>query len=200
MRKYVIASLIFLLTIGCSTKSPLEPEIPNIMPLKVGNSWDYLLSTYDAFGNETQVGSIIETVMGRVSIDSEAWFLLEDISTSSDTETYYLANRRDGSWARDSINASPELYIKYPMSVGDTFEMGGFLGGGAVEVVSLDETVVVPAGSFKCVHFLNDGATLKIHIYFALGKGRIKYVLEAADGYGGFRTYAALNLTGIHLE
>jgi hypothetical protein len=64
-------------------------------------------------------------------------------------------NRADGLWSRSTISSVPNLAVKFPVRLGETYQQNpGLPGSPEVEVASLTEQVRVPAGVFSCYHYI----------------------------------------------
>ncbi len=159
-----------------------------LIPLKVGNSWEREVIVFGSNGNVSDSYSIVESIDDTIQVDEQAWF----VNNYGDQ----YQNRRDGLWMRDDINGE-YLMFKYPTRAGDSHTISD--GNMRVTTVDGDTTIVVPAGSFSCIRFdvtqldpYPDGWT--DHYFFAIDLGYVKYILETADGHGGYRELARVSL------
>ncbi|MFC1852413.1 hypothetical protein ACFL27_19620 [candidate division CSSED10-310 bacterium] len=151
-----------------------DDEASLIQPLEEGNTWTYIdedeqwtmtvNGTQDVDGTETK----------RVDVnwlDTETYY--------SDFWTYFFKNHEDGmyyygtEYQGDIDTTSPRLWVKYPVSDGESFVDGW---GNTYRVMSLSEQVTVPAGTFTCIKFecRNDDGNLYTYEYWAPNVGYIK--------------------------
>lgn len=157
MKKIAVSLFaIFLLLIGCKDDNIIvnpPSEIPEIVPLKVGNTWSYQTTVYDTSGNivSTTVDSF--SVIADTIINGQKRFIF---STG-----VIRWNNVFGFW----ITMSPDsvLFFKYPANVGDEYGYG-------LKVICKDSTIVVPGGAFKCY-----GYSVNVAIdYVSPGVGLVK--------------------------
>jgi hypothetical protein len=119
----------------------------NLLPLAVGNAWQYELTSSRRSRVDTSVQTIAidrDTVMGgirmyRVPLGNDgAWF----------------GNGVGGvyAWGRE-LGPDPVLFFRYPLAKGESYE---FHTGGptfTIAVVAVDEVVELPSGSARCIHY-----------------------------------------------
>ena len=158
----LVASLI--VCVSCKNDDALinDTSPSFIMPLKVGNTWIRLVTSYDTAG--TIVLSKYDTV--RISSD-----------TTIEGETWYNANglvtnRSTGLWIRNG--SQNYLLAKYPAAVHDTYAT---IGNDTVTVLSKNAYIIVAGGKFTCYQYrISNGSTgtLESMLYLAVNKGLIK--------------------------
>jgi len=183
MKKIILALLFLTLIfnfISCEdhpTKS--NPFPAEMIPLKMGNSWSYVRTNYDSTGIVEYTEDITSTIDKDTLIDELTWYGYSDTP-----EGIWFANKSDGYWgfARwnngNAIVDTMILIYKYPAIVGDVFDFPSFRR----EIVSTNELITVPAGSYKTIHysdtFLDSSNYLldSFEIFVAQGIGLIKRV------------------------
>jgi hypothetical protein len=114
--------------------------IGSIMPLSIGNKWEFLIETIDTLtGDIDSTIDHIEIVRDTV-IQSETWYI-------DQTGAVYI-NKADGLWTY-SLSDQPYLFLKFPAIIGDTY----FGNPDLVETIRVDSTSVlrgVPHGNHIC--------------------------------------------------
>ncbi|MEA1980948.1 MAG: hypothetical protein U9N54_08240 [candidate division Zixibacteria bacterium] len=127
-----------------------------IIPLADGNKWVYNIKVFDSTNVQIYSGVDSSWVARDTTLDNQLWHILAD----KDGPFQIATNRDDGYYARDvtlasgttDIDSVGEAYLsaKYPVNVGETFpNKTGFI----TEVLSTDDSVTVPAGSFSCYKY-----------------------------------------------
>jgi len=156
MRNAIFISLA-ILTIGCG-----NDEVSNstgagelnaacresgstceIIPLAVGNSWTYEITTYDSLGQLLDCDTSVETIGKDSVIDNETWYSISPI---------WFTNRVDGLWFND-IGFTEGLLYKYPAQAGDSFKCD--LCTDYKIVQSIDTSINLGQGSFYCLKYLS---------------------------------------------
>lgn len=137
MKKIAVSLFaIFLLLMGCKDDNIIvnpPSEIPEIVPLKVGNTWSYQTTVYDTSGN------IVSTTVDSFSVVSD---------TLINGKKYFIFSSGALRWNNDTgfwITMAPDslLLYKYPANVGDEYSY-------SLKVICKDSSIVVPKGTFKC--------------------------------------------------
>ena len=152
--KSVIYSLIIVtgfLFSNCSEST--EPDVlsKDLIPLKINNSWNYKQTVYDSSGVIVRVENQSSTIIKDTIILSQLWYSFSDVP-----DGIWYTNKTDGYWAfvkantGSTLNDSSLLVYKYPTKVGDIYGDAD----SPIEVVSIDEEITVPAGSFKAIHII----------------------------------------------
>jgi len=108
-------------------------EFGDIMPLAVGNRWEYQVINYtNPVVPDTSYDTIL--VVGDTAIDSEQWFILDD--------GVVMTNRNDGLW-RMSNTGTPYLWLRFPGIVGQTYDADPTRGE-SVEIKSVSQLTSGP--------------------------------------------------------
>ena len=169
MKKIILLSmavsmLSVLSTCGSDSTGP-EPQSENWMPLSVGNCWNSTIEGYtiDPTGPDTfdLSGSMERTVTAL--LDHQGGFqvyefetLMEMTFTHPDTsyvvaETLYIYLRNTGDEMReykDTVSTDYMLIALFPLTLNETWSASP-VSSTIYEVVSLNASVTVPAGSFS---------------------------------------------------
>jgi len=198
-----LSGLSFLALTGCVIGEP-EPRPPApIIPLAVGNTWNYTDSIYDdtAGGAPARLDSLRIRVMDTLTVSVSGiarraylWNVHEQTGNMPGALSLWLENRANGNYTlgaqQDSASFTFEtLHLKHPAAAGDRYPLH-FLSFTAADtgngpqlipvvdtlealVVSVDETCVVPAGTFRCVHYrgLRPGNVVHADSWYAPGVG-----------------------------
>jgi len=149
---YLLFAVILFFTFYCSEPTEINPFPTEIIPLDMGNSWSYVRTNYDSTGIVEYTEDITSTIDKDTLIDELTWYGYSDTP-----EGIWFVNKPDGYWgfARrnngSSIIDTMLLVYKYPAIVGDVFDFPSFRR----EVVSINELITVPAGSYKTIHYVD---------------------------------------------
>ncbi len=167
---FILIFAVVLIT-ACSESSSPSVKKNEIFPLKAGNSWTYQSKSIDT--------TIITNlwVEKDTLIQGESWYKILADSMFS----YYYKNLDDGLWAldmQDFIYYKPSnLIYKYPAKVNDEY----YIEHEKYKIISIDQKVEVPAGTFSCYVYQNDYSNFDGHHYFnevylSQGTGIIKSI------------------------
>jgi len=146
-----------------------------VWPLDLDNYWIY---SYE-YGGEpesvTLTAGLVQQVLGTD-------VTVVQYTGSEIFEYYFIYLRNDAGglyfYGDELFGAlyTPDLWCKYPCTVGDEWSTSG---QGAVvnwEVIATDESVTVPDGTYECIHLRGTpegGGTAADH-WFAVGVGEVK--------------------------
>lgn len=144
----LLSSTIFL---SCSESTEPDNSINELIPLKIGNTWNYIRTVYDSLGSVLYTDNINSSVERDTIINYIKWFGLTNAPGS-----VYFTNKSNGYWALQTIalpyfpNDTSYIVYKYPTEVGDIY------GDPETprEVISVDEMITVPAGKFNVIHLI----------------------------------------------
>jgi len=144
----LLSSTIFL---SCSESTEPDDFMKELIPLKVGNTWNYTRTVYDSVGVILYTENIISMVQKDTIINHIKWFGYTDVPAS-----VYFTNKSNGYWSFQKavpnyfLNDTSFVVYKYPTQVGDIY------GDPETpkEVISVDEMITVPAGKFKVIHLI----------------------------------------------
>lgn len=144
-----VAACAALMTLlgGCSTSNTLGTDYSQtgIVPLAVGNSWTYVVSSYDSIPGVTTTDSMTLSVPADSVMFGKRFYLLYG--------AHYVTNTDSGlikyNGTHDNF-VDFRMYYQYPTVRGATFS---WLQAGSAYVESVDTLVSVVAGSFHCIHY-----------------------------------------------
>lgn len=114
-----------------------------IMPLAVGNWWEYQQNIYDVPGGVPGLPTYDTIRIVRdTTIASEKWYI--------DNFGNVMTHRADGLWKISKLNQM-YLYIQFPATLNDSYN-GNPDSAQTMEVTSLGVSKVMPAGNFYICH------------------------------------------------
>ena len=157
--------LIIFVAAGCS-KNEIDKSV--ILPLKIGNYWVYKVTNTIDGKVETDTLKVARDTL----IKGEKWFIVNH--TSEHSFVLILQNKSDGLHMVDYYN-TPHIFLKYKAIPGEVFTPRKEKD--SVKVISINEKVVVPAGTFECYIYgspQTDINTKEDHFCMAPGIGCIK--------------------------
>jgi len=181
-------ALLSVLWIGACSKNDSNPVTPNssggVFPLAVGNKWLLQKYTYDNASGGMKASSVdTMKIVQDTLIRNEKWFTTGNGS--------YMTNRTGGTWLYDA-NTSMQLYLKYPAQVDDSYRV---IQGDSVnsydtmlvKMLSINQSVTVPAGTFSCMTYQITYASSKTirTLQFAPGKGLVFKQTEGENPVNG---------------
>ncbi len=144
MRSLILIIVFLLSTLsffGCKDHDTNPLVIADVIyPLTIGNTWIFKVLSYDTLGNQYELMPSQILITGDTVIQGQQCYL--------GYETYF--NRSDGLYCFTGDSGSPfALLYKYPAKVGDSYSEGNR----TITVVSVNDTITVPAGTFVCYHY-----------------------------------------------
>jgi hypothetical protein len=171
MNKIIIFVFLSLLTFdyGCKNNNPIKPEnsynITPIMPLKVGNQWVMYVTNNDTSNPISWMDTI--NVKKDTTINGETWYILNFFQYFGIYDIT-VTNRIDGLYEfyQDST-LHFDLWFSYPSKQGYTYQHSVY----SYEVLSVKDTLLVPAGQFICYHY----ETAFYDYWLSQNVGLIKY-------------------------
>lgn len=199
---YTISVLFIAMVVGCEgTTDPNNNNVSQdvIFPLAVNNEWVYQETIFDSNGVVSRQNNYSTAIVKDSIRLGEKVFI--------DQSGFIYVNRTDGLWyLNDGINRNEQLLaFKYPCKIGDTFPGSHFNYNGekdlvTMTVVSLNESITVPAGTYTCIKYIGEGyfpsSGLKTdrRMYYLAPKIGIvliedyDYINHQANPYLAFRT------------
>ena len=177
MKKLFISfSFVFILIFAGCKDTPTQPlDTSVIWPLNKGNYWKYKTYNYDYNGKNTDTMIFHKLVTSDTIING---YSLKNIKGQIENSIYGHYNQQlkcneQGIWY--FTNDSLFLWNKFPINKNEFFIRKWW---DTVFVISIDEKVIVPAGTFYCYVYKNIYNSLNLQYiifdYFAPGIGPIK--------------------------
>lgn len=178
-RTLYVAVLLFVAACDSTSISPEDAGTDALIPLAVGNEWIWQTVERSTHRGEVKEAVRFDTVrvVSDTSLLGESWFRLREKNGE-----YLAANRPSGFWHRtlsEAGNGDPLLVYKYPAGIGEQFPRPSWPDSSVIQVMSLDTTITVPAGTFKAVHYAQiwNDKPITCDFFVAPGAGLIKKVL-----------------------
>lgn len=185
-----------VLALGCGSPNDPPPEITPLIPFRLGAEWTYSIADS---GQNPVLKDSVQTIHVIATAGNGAWFGV-DVGTILGTASGFVwfANTSNGVYESQNLLGLAYLAWPYPVAAGDTVVAPI---GGQMRIGGIDETVMVPAGTFHCI--LYEWTTPPIspigwyrRTWFAPGIGLIKDVrITESNGSTVLRT-RVLVLTG----
>ncbi|MCD4848368.1 MAG: hypothetical protein K8R76_09265 [Candidatus Aegiribacteria sp.] len=211
MRKFIAMFTVvsLLIVFGCGDDSTGPSGNTDYLPMAVGNQWNYSMSGYISLaGADTTIisGSCISKVLEVTThqggfqlyaIQDSTTTILPD-TTLTHTDTFY-AHKADTEWRfyDDTISTDYEIFMKLPVSLGDGWIPDTDEPTIMRTVLSVSDTVTVPAGTYTDCANLRDSDSQEPDFYFDLlfsrGTGVVRYIVNNADSNG--TVYMSYDLT-----
>lgn len=157
----LLVAFIFLL--GCKDNTVSNENVnKDLIPTKVGNKWNYETTSHEG----TRTYHFNEITRDTTLANNEKWFVLsyDDIINS------YFLNKEDGLWFLSEAG-TPILYYKNPAQAGNTYQT---IDSTFIRVVSVNQPVLVKAGTFNCIHYDTRNSKYLFDEYWAPGVGLVK--------------------------
>lgn len=154
------------------------------MPFAVGNYWISRSVVYKDGELDYQRMDTMRVYSSFTDDDGQEWFDVGIWDASWGT-VYYGNTGRGFEMLRDRR----QLLVPYPAALGrHTLYTGSGEEQGWTRLVDQEEFVEVPAGKFKCYHYIHfDGVPDEAHLWYAPGVGLIKshrvYTLQNGHEY-----------------
>lgn len=214
--KYLIPLLFLtsvIMTIGCGSSSTGPTPPVDYVPLTLGNTWNYSLDGYayspqqdtmTITGTSTQtIASIVMHQQGFEvyqfqNVGNTTWITPDTTITYTDTTSSYIyETATELRVYDDTISTNYELVFPLPVVLGDTWLPDSEDPSVTREVMSLTETVSVPAGTYTNCALLsdtdNEDPEAVFDMYFCPGLGNIRQVI--ADDDSAATSYVEVVLT-----
>lgn len=190
MSLLIFTTLFLSVTTSCKKNNDTPPETVEIFPLKVGNHWVFMTTKADS-----SKFSHVNDVSKDTLINSEQWFIL-----TYDTLIRTICKNTSLGWwflYESKSSLTPDLYWKYPASVDEEYTTAD---SSLVRVVSINESVTVPAGTFICYHYhlIHYKEAYECEEYLAPGFGLIKHIVYVS-GSGSSKIAEVTNLVSYNL-
>ncbi len=209
-RVMIIAVLLSaLLIVSCSDNSTEPKEADKqIFPTALNNYWDYDDIEYDEEGNVIDESSYRISLPMDTVVNNIRYF---GLAYDNELESA-VRNKEDGLYMLSHIDQENNIYenliFKYPAQTGEVFYAGQ---DDSVTVVSVNVSVTVPAGTFKCYHyrqireypdeeFPEMGERYIEDIYACPRLGIVKIEVKASYYSGEFIEHEVEVLTGYELK
>lgn len=206
MRKFVIVLAVTLLFVifGCGSDSTGPSANDDYLPLAVGNQWSYSLNGYVTNTDADTIvitGSNINKITGTTT--HQQGFQLYTVrdslitimttpdttfTTTTVTMNYIQETDTEIRMYDDTTTTDYELFIKLPVTLGDSWIPEIDEPTVTRTVLSLSASAIVPAGTYSSCANFRDTDSEEPGFYFDLflsrGTGVVKYVINDTDSNG----------------
>lgn len=167
--KFLLIPLLLITLVACKKSDSTEDpaSVPSLFPLKIGNTWNFKSTKMD-----TVITNHFNKVIKDTTLLDETWAVL----TYDNAVNSILKNKLDGLWfvipTKSTSGNTAILYYKYPVASGTQYMTPDSVN---VTVVSTNESVTVPMGTFACYHYTMRYANKEVYQeYFCPGTGLVK--------------------------
>jgi hypothetical protein len=165
---HTILFLIIRISFSCEEDS--DPVVQSqswnpkdvLMPLAVGNSWTFRITTYDSTGHISWMDTSVSYIRGDTFVSGLRWFMEGYNGPMVGLPAY----RNDEAGLHYIVFGSRTLTYKYPAHAGDT--------SSPYIVESIDSLVHTPLGDLHCYVYQFDWYGATAHIIFAPGIGMVR--------------------------
>jgi hypothetical protein len=184
---YLLFIFASLLIYNCSDTTEPGDSIIQLIPLKISNTWNYKMTSYDSTGTVSYYEDITSSIDKDTIIHGLKWYGYNSVPPG-----IWHTNKSDGYWSfvkggiGNILNDTSLIAYKYPTRVGDIYGDPET----PIEVLSVDEMITVPAGEFKVIHLFETfiGSTNYLldsfETFITPGVGVIK-VMQIGKRYDG---------------
>ncbi len=150
------AILLTIVAVNCDHSTQPKDEVGDILPLKVGNSWNYT-RTWTRL-DSVVVDSVTMVVRSRDTVLGVSGYNVDNliIGPIIFLEMYMLDNRSDGLyyvlWALTEPPSIPSLSkaLPFPTHLGEVISFHGY----TITTESISDQIMVPAGTYNCVKYV----------------------------------------------
>jgi hypothetical protein len=152
--KLTILLLFVVTTIGCKSGTSAPEENKVILPLAIGNTWQYQTTSYDSNKKVTDVRTDTTLIQDTSQINGEIFYF----SRANIFSRTGYKNESDGLWVHKEGEAMAPytiLFIPYPISV-NTVEWQSMPFVSSIVLLNTDTVITVPAGSFHTLQYRHD--------------------------------------------
>ena len=167
------------MSLTCADRPPISSDDPTLnsnsgfadlifLPLKISNEW-----VYNYKNSQTgRTGLLTWKITGSSVVGGRTVFHLnQSLPAVGREQTLLLANRNDGLYAFGEISdsgvetvySSPRIYLKYPLTVGETFVNWQ---GYSVKLIAVGKLINTGAGMFNALKYFLYEDTIKVGILF----------------------------------
>jgi hypothetical protein len=163
----------------------------SLIPLKIGNTW-FATDKYDTNGVFKSSMEGAYKIIKDSLFKGKKWAVMDEyeLVTGPGTNGALVRNDTDGIHIMDEMRNGDllnTLWFKYPCKAGDEFanfsstynDLGDIETDDYVtKVISINESVTVPAGTFKCIHYQ------QIHNYTSSSNSFSQHIIDTYISFG----------------
>lgn len=165
LHRSTLVALILYSIMAAATAQDQPTNKGPFYPLAIGTHWTYQVTSFDANGKREASYEQTDAIVGVFDFRSGR-FACKASTSKLDTYNLWMRNTPRGvedtgvAWdenrERPIAPVTPNLFIKYPAKVSDTYTTMNDPNTGPAErarVVSVDKEVKVPAGTYRCIEY-----------------------------------------------
>ncbi len=144
---YIIIFTVGIFFIGCKDNSvgDSSSSFGEIVPLQIGNLWEYSITNYDTSGMEIYNSSQKDSVESDTTINNILWY---KITNNINSNVDFLTRNQTGfGYYYYNFNSTSEevLVYKYPCKVGDTYEN--------YQVINVNVKFNLNSKEYECIQY-----------------------------------------------
>jgi hypothetical protein len=164
-------SLLLLILLAASCDKSTNPKPPDVLiPLAIGNQWEYAITDYDTNSVVISVDTVLLEIVKDTVIQNMTFYIIT-ADGIRDPEIFWPSNQSDGVWLFILADSTMALAFEYPASVGDRITFGQ----DSMVVAHSNASVAVPAATFQCYQYNQYSSNLLEQIwYFSPNVGLVK--------------------------
>ncbi|MGB2868591.1 MAG: hypothetical protein WBD36_09080 [Bacteroidota bacterium] len=197
---------------GCKKdNNPVANNTPSyIIPLAVGNQWDYVDSLFNSTGGFLRVDSSSLRIVGKTTVQYQSqsqdvyyWNWLNNLTKQPSASSWLTANESDGNYGIGGISSkgtfvlARTLWAKYPSNVGDSWQRANISLNGdstfsisdtsTVTVLAVNEVFPTRTGNLTCyVYNYQREGTVSTSVYYSIDIGYVGVIVRS-NGYVTFK-------------
>lgn len=182
---YLMSFLLAIaILVGCEDKStePIEEKPNTLLPLAVGNTWNYKL--YNHISDST--GRVVWEIIQKISVDGKEYYL---ISSSGFADNYFVArNETNGLFLSiyDTTNGFVDpFFYKFPAEDNETYQYQMQGTDSILNITVKKQILLIGNQNYNCYSYVNENLNPYFpFMYFAENVGLIRHKLVFRTGNG----------------
>lgn len=187
--RQILLSLALLVVVvsGCGDDDPPEEGgdivlTDVLLPLAVGNVWSGTYIQFDSTGTDSTSHTLTYEIIDDTTIGGLRWYFERQALDDSLLLNLYK-NLPDGLFRLETViflRDSALLSFKYPARRNDRYER---FDRGLVVVATTDTAIVVPRGTFSCIHYRTVLSQYLDDFGLVVGGGILNEFISPGAGY-----------------
>jgi len=174
----LVASLIVItFVLGCSDNisTPKIVETNSLLPLKVGNTWNYKI--YNRFSDST--GQVNWIITKKISVDGKEYFL---ISSTTFGNEYFVARNEDNGFSLSTYDTTNGItspfFFKYPANDNEIYQYQIPNSDSILTIKVTKETIAINNKNYDCYGYTNENLNPYFpFMYFSENIGLVRHKL-----------------------
>ncbi len=173
-KKNILIISFVLILISCKHSPVSSDQQFDLIPLKVGQSWKYTVTTFDSLGYVEGSGLIAELIDQDTVINNRKWFYSFNSTEWYSPNIVLYSNQPDGLYRSTDSGKTSTNYFKYPAAINDI----SVSNGDSTIVIKVNELVTVKSGTYLCLLYQKvynrNSSRIVLYTYVSPGYGKIK--------------------------